>query len=124
MAKILVVDDSEIIRVQLNTDLVEAGHEVLEADNGLNGLQVLNENPDVRLVISDVNMPEMDGISMCQKIHENDKFVDIPVIMLTTQSNPELKAKSKGFGVIAWVTKPYKSKTLLGGVAKILSKVT
>jgi len=122
MAKILVVDDSEIIRVQLKTDLTNAGHEVLEAEHGLNGLEVLNANPDVNIIISDVNMPEMDGVSMCQSINKIDTLNHIPIVMLTTQSSPELKAKGKECGVIAWVTKPYKSKTILGGIEKILSR--
>ncbi len=122
MAKILVVDDSEIIRVQLRTDLTNVGHEVLEAYDGLNGLAVLNENKDINLIISDVNMPEMDGLTMCEKLHNDVEFSHIPIVMLTTQSNPELKAKSKERGVIAWVTKPYKSNALIGGIGKILSK--
>ena len=122
MAKILVVDDSEIIRVQLKTDLTNAGHEIIEAEHGLHGLEVLNANPDVDIIISDVNMPEMDGVSMCQSIHKNDTLNHIPIVMLTTQSSPELKAKGKECGVIAWVTKPYKSKTILGGIEKILSR--
>ena len=121
MAKILVVDDSEIIRVQLRTDLTSVGHEVLEAYDGLNGLKVLTENKDVKLIISDVNMPEMDGLTMCEKIHSDPELRHIPIVMLTTQSNPELKAKSKESGVIAWVTKPYKSNALIGGITKILS---
>jgi len=123
MAKILVVDDSEIIRVQLRTDLTKAGHEVLEAEHGLHGLEVLNSNTDVDIIISDVNMPEMDGVSMCQNIHSIDTLNHIPIVMLTTQSSPELKAKGKEYGVIAWVTKPYKSQTILKGIEKILSKL-
>lgn len=122
MAKILVVDDSEIIRVQLNTDLSDVGHEVIEADNGLNGLEVLKQNNDISLIVSDVNMPEMDGLSMCKAIHADEQFKDIPIVMLTTQSNAELKMQSKEYGVIAWVTKPYKSKALIGGIEKILSR--
>jgi len=122
MAKILVVDDSEIIRVQLKADLEGAGHQVVEAVNGLQGLEVLDENKDVKLVISDVNMPEMDGLTMCEKIHANPDFSQIPIIMLTTQSSAEMKARGKENGVLAWVTKPYKSKALLAGADKILSR--
>jgi|AntRauTorcE11897_2_1112592.scaffolds.fasta_scaffold23601_2 two-component system chemotaxis response regulator CheY len=122
MAKILVVDDSEIIRVQLKADLEGAGHQVVEAVNGLQGLEVLDENKDVKLVISDVNMPEMDGLTMCEKIHANPDFSQIPIIMLTTQSSAEMKARGKENGVLAWVTKPYKSKALLAGAEKILSR--
>jgi len=122
MAKILVVDDSEIIRVQLKNDLLAEGYEVVEADNGINGLDALNQHPDIDMIISDVNMPEMDGPTMCKKLHSNPKFQHIPIVMLTTQSNPELKASCKEYGVIAWITKPYKLKGLLVGVEKILQR--
>ncbi len=122
MAKILVVDDSEIIRFQLTNDLTKEGHEVIEAYDGLHGLKVLRENPDVQLIICDVNMPEMDGITMCENVHKDESINKIPIVMLTTQNNPELRAKGKAAGVIAWVTKPYKAQTLLGGIKKILSR--
>ena len=121
MAKILVVDDSEIIRVQLKNDLLDQGYEVVEADNGLNGLEMVTQHSDIQLIISDVNMPEMDGPTMCKKLHDNAATKHIPIVMLTTQSNPELKASCKTNGVIAWITKPYKLKGLLVGVEKILS---
>jgi len=69
-----------------------------------------------------VNMPEMDGLTMCEKIHANPDFSQIPIIMLTTQSSAEMKARGKENGVLAWVTKPYKSKALLAGAEKILSR--
>lgn len=122
MAKILVVDDSEIIRFQLNTDLAKEGHEVVEAYDGLHGLQMLKENSDIKLIVCDVNMPEMDGITMCENVSKDDSINKIPIVMLTTQNSPELRAKGKLFGVIAWVTKPYKAATLIGGINKILSK--
>jgi two-component system chemotaxis response regulator CheY len=122
MAKILVVDDSEIIRVQLKNDLLAQGYDVVEADNGLNALDTISQNKDIDLIISDVNMPEMDGPTMCKKLHQNPESNGIPIVMLTTQSNPELKASCKEHGVIAWITKPYKLKGLLVGIEKILAK--
>lgn len=123
MAKIMVVDDSEIIRFRLNTDLTGEGHEVIEAHDGLHGLQMLKENEDIKLIVCDVNMPEMDGITMCENISKDSKFNHIPIVMLTTQNSPELRAQGKSYGVIAWVTKPYKPAALLGGIKKILSSV-
>ncbi len=122
MVKILVVDDSEIIRVQLKNDLVAQGYEVLEADNGLNGLDIVANNSDIDIIISDVNMPEMDGPTMCKKLHANSASKHIPIVMLTTQSNPDLKVSCKEYGVIAWITKPYKLKGLLMGIEKILAR--
>jgi two-component system chemotaxis response regulator CheY len=122
MAKIMVVDDSEVIRFQLTTDLTKEGHDVVTANDGLHGLQVLDENKDVKVIICDVNMPEMDGLSMCERVSQNAELNHIPIVMLTTQNNPELKARGKALGVIAWVTKPYKAAALLGGISKILSR--
>ena len=122
MAKILVVDDSEIIRVQLKNDLLAEGYDVLEAENGLKGLDVVTNNSDIDLIISDVNMPEMDGPTMCKKLHMDASVKHIPIVMLTTQSNPELKASCKENGVIAWITKPYKLNGLLAGIRKVLTR--
>lgn len=122
MVKIMVVDDSEVIRFQLKKDLEKVGHEVLEAHDGLHGLETLKANTDVKLIICDVNMPEMDGITMCENVHKDESVNGIPIVMLTTQRSAELKAKSKTFGVVAWVTKPYQTETLLSGIQKILSK--
>ena len=120
MAKILVVDDSEIIRFQLAEDLSSEGHEVLQAVDGLNGLEVISEHDDIKLIICDVNMPEMDGITMCEQVSKDESRNKIPIVMLTTQNSPEMKAKGKAYGVVAWVTKPYKAAALLGGVRKLV----
>lgn len=122
MAKVLVVDDSETARVQVKMDLLNAGHEVLEAENGINGLEVLNANTDIQLIISDVNMPEMDGLSMCEEIAGNSKLNKIPIIMLTTQCGDDMKARGKKSGVVAWINKPHKAGTLVSGIEKILSR--
>jgi two-component system chemotaxis response regulator CheY len=122
MAKILVVDDSEIIRFQLAEDLSAEGHEVLQAVDGLNGLEVISEHDDIKLIICDVNMPEMDGITMCEQVSKDESRNKIPIVMLTTQNSPEMKAKGKAYGVVAWVTKPYKAAALLGGVKKLVGQ--
>lgn len=123
MAKILIVDDSETIRIQLKTDLTSNGsnYDVIEAHDCLNGLEVLNDNKDVNLIICDVNMPEMDGLSMCEEVHKDESLNSIPIIMLTTQCSDEMKARGKENGDIAWITKPHKPKMLLGGIKKILA---
>lgn len=122
MAKIVIVDDSETQRVQLKRDLESMGHQVAEAFDGANGLEVLNENRDVKLIICDLNMPRLDGLSMCKKINQDPNFVGVPKIMLTTESNPQMKSQGKEAGVTAWMTKPYNSERLIGAVAKILSR--
>ena len=120
MAKILIVDDSETLRSQLRKALEEAGPEVVEGYDGVNGLETLNSNPDVQLILCDVNMPEMDGLTMLGKVAENDSFNKIPIFMLTTESNADMKEKGKAVGVKAWVTKPFVPEKLLGAVKKVL----
>lgn len=122
MAKILVVDDSETARVQVKLDLVEAGHEIVEAENGIKGLEALSANKDIKLIICDVNMPEMDGLTMCDEIAANPELNKIPIIMLTTQCSDDMKARGKKSGVVAWINKPHKAVSLLAGIQKILSR--
>ncbi len=119
MAKILVVDDSEMLRSQLKKVLSDAGHQVVEGVDGLNGIEVLEANKDVKLILCDVNMPRMNGIAMCQKVHADAVLGKIPIFMLTTESNPDMKAKGKEAGVIAWITKPFVEDKLIAAVNKV-----
>lgn len=122
MAKILIVDDSESQRFQLKQDLAGAGYEVIEGCDGNDGFEKLQQNPDVALLIADVNMPGLDGISMCSKIHQTGKFVGLPIFMLTTEASPELKQSAKQFGVRAWITKPFVAAKLIEAAGKVIKK--
>ena len=122
MAKVMIVDDSETQRFPLKQEFQNAGYQVVEANDGLTGLSTLKENPDVALIICDVNMPGMDGISMCAKIHEMEIFRGIPIFMLTTEASAELKQKAKQFGVRAWITKPFDAKKMIEAAAKVVKK--
>ena len=123
MPTILIVDDSETVRVQLGNDLIAAGYTTLEASNGLEGLRMLNKHQnEIHLIFCDVNMPEMDGLSMCRELHKNATLNTIPVFMLTTQNSVDMKAEGKECGVVAWIVKPYKKETVLGGVSKVLAR--
>ena len=123
MANILIVDDSETVRAQLKHDLIAVGHIVFEAGNGLEGLTLLRGNKhDIRLIFCDVNMPEMDGLSMCREVHKDPALRKIPIFMLTTQNNTTMKAEGRAAGVVAWVVKPYEKRIILEGVAKVLAR--
>ena len=117
MPLILVVDDAKTMRDALKGALIPAGFDVVEAENGEQGLEMLAQHP-VDLVISDLNMPGMDGLTMCSHIKEQGR--NTPIFMLTTQTSPELKAKAKDFGVVAWIVKPHKDEVLLQGIRKVL----
>ena len=124
MANILIVDDSETVRAQLRGDLESAGYVVFEAGNGIEGLAALDGNNkyNIDLIFCDVNMPEMDGLTMCKEIHKNTLLCNIPIFMLTTQTSPSMKAEGKAAGVVAWIIKPYQKAGVLAGLAKVLSK--
>lgn len=122
MAKIVIVDDSETLRSQLKRDLEAAGHQVIEGYDGVNGLEVLEANQDVKLIICDVNMPRMDGLTMCKKAHDKPELSKVPIFMLTTEASPEMKTKGKEAGVIAWIIKPYVVEKVMGAVSKVLAK--
>jgi len=122
MAKILVVDDSESQRTQLKADLESGSHSVIEASDGHDGLEKLEKNSDIGLIICDVNMPGMDGLTMCSKIKQSGKHLDIPIFMLTSEATIELKKTAKEYGVRAWITKPYVAAKLLEALSKVIKK--
>ena len=87
--------------------------------------KVLNDaEVKIDLIFCDVNMPEMDGLTMCREVHSDPQLRTIPIFMLTTQTSTQMKAEGKASGVIAWVVKPYEKNKVLGGVAKVLARST
>ena len=122
MAKVMIVDDSETLRLSVKKMLETGGLEVLEADNGAKGLEVFRNNSEViKLILTDYNMPEMDGIAMVRKIRELPKGADVAVFMLTTESSPDLKALGKEANVKAWVTKPFNEEKLIVAIKKMMA---
>lgn len=117
--KIAVVDDSSVIRSQVSVALIAAGYGVIEAGNGAEGLQRVEENADLALVLSDINMPRMTGIEMLAAIKAGGKRAGLPVVMLTTEGNIELMAKAKRAGAKAWIVKPFRDDLLVETVRKI-----
>ena len=117
--KILIVDDSSSVRTVARMALREKGYEVAEAGNGQEALQVL-QSDRCHLVISDVNMPVMDGISLLKQIkaHPNYKFT--PVIMLTTEAGEDKKQEGRAAGAKAWITKPFQPQILVEAVSKLI----
>ena len=118
-AKILCVDDSEIVCSELRRALEGAGYEVVTAADGAIGIQAVKDHPDIELIICDVNMPNLDGIGMCKRLF-NEKMTDAPIIMLTTESSSELKAKGKALGVKGWISKPFQADKLLMAIGTIV----
>lgn len=116
---ILVVDDSPSLRQVVGIALKGAGYEVLEARDGQDALSKLNGRK-VHLIVSDVNMPNMDGISLVKAIKQLPKHKFTPIMMLTTESDMEKKLQAKAAGAKAWLVKPFQPPTLLDAVAKLV----
>ncbi|MBF0239455.1 MAG: response regulator [SAR324 cluster bacterium] len=106
MPQILIVDDSSGIRHQVTTFLKENGYDVIAADDGRTGVEQAKKNPSLKLIIADVNMPDMDGLTMVEKIREAGNQ-NVAVLMLTTESQPMLKQRAKASGVKGWLVKPF-----------------
>lgn len=120
MAKtILTVDDSASVRQMVTFTLKGAGYNVLEAVDGEDGLTKMN-SAEVNMVITDLNMPKLDGLGFIKKIRANPKSKFIPVIMLTTESQAEKKQAGKAAGATGWIVKPFKPEQLLDVVKKVL----
>lgn len=121
MAKtILIVDDSSSMRTVIKLALVRAGYDVLEAGDGQEGLAALDKAGKVQLIISDVNMPNMDGITFVTHVKQHPRHKFTPVIMLTTEGQDEKKQLGRAAGAKAWIVKPFNPPQLLDAVSKLI----
>ena len=123
MARILIIEDSVSVRVSIKNILTPEGHEVIEASSGEEALDILAESHDFDVIISDINMPDMDGITFIKHQKEHEIYREIPTIMCTTEPDPNIAIEAKKIGVIkAWITKPVKPEVLLTFVNKLIKK--
>lgn len=120
MAKtILIVDDSASLRQVVKIALMDAGYDVIEAGNGQEGLQRL-DGRKIHLIVSDVNMPIMDGITFLKNVKQHPSYKFTPVIMLTTETSDDKKKAGQEAGAKAWVVKPFQPPILLAAIAKLI----
>jgi two-component system chemotaxis response regulator CheY len=121
MAKtILIVDDSSSLRTVVKMSLVRAGYDVIEAGDGNEGLSQLDKAGKVHLIVSDVNMPNMDGIRFVTEVKKHPRHRFTPVIMLTTEGQDAKKEQGRAAGAKAWITKPFNPPQLLDAVSKLV----
>lgn len=119
MAKILVVDDSNSMRQMVTFTLKGAGHAVTEASDGKQGLSHANSGK-FDLIISDINMPNMDGIAMITELRKLPTYKFTPILLLTTESAAHKKAEGKAAGATGWIVKPFNPAGLIATVNKVL----
>jgi two-component system, chemotaxis family, chemotaxis protein CheY len=116
---IMTVDDSASVRQMVSFTLRESGYQVIEAVDGRDALSKLNGTP-IHMLLTDLNMPNMDGIELIRNVRANSSFKFIPIIMLTTESQAEKKQEGKTAGATGWIVKPFKPEQLLAVVKKVL----
>lgn len=119
MAQVLVVDDSSTVRNEVGDFLKSNGLTVSTAVDGKDGLAKIKADPTLKLVICDVNMPNMDGLTMAEKVRSELKNASINIIMLTTENSPAMKERGKAAGIKGWIVKPFNGAAVIGTLKKL-----
>jgi two-component system, chemotaxis family, chemotaxis protein CheY len=117
--RIMTVDDSASIRQMVGFTLTGAGYEVVEAADGRDALARLKGGA-VQMVITDLNMPNLDGIGLIKELRKSPDYRFVPIVMLTTESQDSKKQEGRAAGATGWIIKPFKSEQLLAVVKKVL----
>jgi two-component system chemotaxis response regulator CheY len=115
---VLTVDDSRTMRDMLRMALIDAGFDVVQAEDGVEGLEVLQgTRPDV--IITDINMPRMDGYGFMQGVRSDAQNRAIPILVLTTESSPEKKLRARDAGATGWNVKPFDPQKLVDAINRV-----
>lgn len=115
---VLTVDDSRTMRDMLRMALAEAGFRVVQAEDGLHGLDVLKaEQPQV--VITDINMPRMDGFGFIEAVRKDNAYRAVPILVLTTESDDDKKMRARRAGATGWIVKPFDPVKLIAAVRRV-----
>ena len=120
-ASILTVDDSASIRATIRIALTGAGYTVAEAENGAAGIEKANTG-NFDLIITDLNMPVMDGLTMIETLRKMPAHTGVPIVFLTTESDDAMKARAKAAGATGWLTKPFDPEQLVRIARKVLGR--
>jgi two-component system, chemotaxis family, chemotaxis protein CheY len=116
---IVIVDDSESIREVVGFTLTNAGHKVLAAIDGKDALKYFDGNK-VDLVVTDLHMPQMDGIELIKELRSRDDYKFVPILFLTTESQQAKKMEAKDAGATGWIVKPFVPEKLLAAISKVV----
>ena len=120
MSKIIIVDDSATMRSQVRLALTPGNFELVEAVDGQDGLDKVNADPEINVMILDVNMPRMNGIELAEALASNGRIAKgLSIVMLTTEGHAELIQRAKAAGAKGWIVKPFKPDLLLAAIQKM-----
>lgn len=115
---VLTVDDSRTIRDLLRMTLQDAGYRVLQAEDGADGMTMLEtETPDA--IITDINMPRLDGFGFIEQVRCDPRFRATPILVLTTESEPEMKDRARAAGATGWIVKPFNPEKLTASLRRV-----
>jgi len=117
---ILTVDDSRTMRDMLKLTLAGAGYRVLQAVDGMHGLEVLKDETP-RMIITDINMPKLDGYGFIKRVRSEERFRGVPILVLTTESSTEKKARAREAGATGWIVKPFDAVKLIDIVRRVVN---
>ena len=120
MAQILVVDDSEAVRNEVRDFLSSNGFSVATAIDGKDGLEKMKSDSEIKLVITDVNMPNMDGLTMSEKIRDELGNANVHILVLTTENDASMKQRGKAAKVKGWIVKPFSGASALGPIKSLI----
>jgi two-component system chemotaxis response regulator CheY len=120
--RVLIVDDSATVRQQVCSALCVGDFEVVEAADGVEGADTIDQMTDLAAVICDVNMPRMGGLEMLEMVKKDPKNAALPIVILTTEGQQALVQRAKAAGAKGWIVKPFKPELLLAAIRKITAQ--
>ncbi|GBQ31439.1 chemotaxis protein CheY [Acetobacter fabarum DSM 19596] len=118
--RVLTVDDSRTMQGMLRKALEGAGYDVIQGGDGVEGLEVLQAaDPTPNAIITDINMPRMDGFEFIEAVRALEQYKHLPMIVLTTESDPEKKARARAVGATGWIVKPFSTDSLVAAIRRV-----
>ena len=117
---VLTVDDSRTMREMLRLALADAGFRVVQAEDGIHGLEVLAAESDApQVIVTDINMPRMDGFGFIEEVRGDQRYRAIPILVLTTESDAEKKNRARMAGATGWIVKPFNPDKLVDAIRRV-----
>jgi two-component system, chemotaxis family, chemotaxis protein CheY len=116
---ILTVDDSRTMRDMLNLALIDAGFRVTQAVDGMHGLEVLREQGAPDVIVTDINMPKLDGFGFIEAVRGDERFRAVPILVLTTESDVEKRSRARKAGATGWIVKPFDPMKLVAAIRRV-----